>query len=233
MLKSTFFQLTWCALGLLTIGAQQTFAQARVDSRVQSSQGVNIDPNIASCLILMDQNEVTVAKWAAEKTKNDKVKEFAQRLQKDHSRCIDELSKFTSMTFRDRDLSGSKSSGGGNANQGQVGAATRPVVGQGATDPWAIQIEIKREVADECLASARQTIDKEKGEDLDQCFIGMQIGAHTYMVDELKVLERRASPQLQSVLREERETAQKHLDQAKDIMKSLTQSSGKRSSDKD
>ncbi len=81
--------------------------------------------------------------------------------------------------------------------------------------------QIKEELADTCLASAQQELQEKKGADFDNCYVGMQIGAHMKMIDTLKVFERHATPELQQVLRKGLQTSQKHFDEAKRLMKGL------------
>lgn len=100
---------------------------------------------------------------------------------------------------------------------GGTEAATR----SGATLPAHALLSIKEEIADECLATARRELDQKDGEEFDHCYVGMQIALHMYMVDAMKVLERHASPELKSVISEGRETAEKHLEEAKEIIKNL------------
>jgi predicted outer membrane protein len=81
--------------------------------------------------------------------------------------------------------------------------------------------QIKLELADTCLESAQRALQEEKGAEFDKCYMGMQIGAHMKMIDTLKVFEKHSSPELQQVLRKGEQTAQKHLDQAKKLMKDV------------
>lgn len=95
------------------------------------------------------------------------------------------------------------------------------------------QLQIKHEIADQCLSSASRELSSKKGEEFDECYIGMQIGMHMKMIDELKVLERHVSPQLKSTLSDGRQTAENHLEKAKKLHKDLaSHSSADRKSDK-
>ena len=82
-------------------------APAQVQPAARGARNDNVqqqlDSDIASCLILANQNEVAIAKFAASKTQNDDVKKFAEMLEKDHSAMIAKLQKFTSHTHADRD----------------------------------------------------------------------------------------------------------------------------------
>lgn len=77
---------------------------------------------------------------------------------------------------------------------------------------------IHRQIADQCLASAQSELKQKEGKHVDDCYIGMQIGAHMKMIDELKVLSQSASPEFRSELDKSLETANTHLKEAKRIM---------------
>ena len=68
---------------------------------------------------------------------------------------------------------------------------------------------------------AQRELHDKKGSEFDTCYMGMQLGAHMQMLDQMKVFEKHATPELQQVLRKDRETLQNHFDQAKRIMKGL------------
>src|SRR6185312_13484256 len=59
---------------------------------------------------------------------------------------------------------------------------------------------LKREIADQCLASAHRELDSKSGKEFDECYIGMQIGAHMYVVDAMTVFQRHASPELKQAI---------------------------------
>jgi predicted outer membrane protein len=124
-----------------------------------------------------------------------------------------------------------------NANPARGGEA-RPAAGTPATgtpattvaagaaqnrgeDVLQTQLQIKHEIADQCLNSASRELNSKKGAEFDECYIGMQIGMHMKMIDELKVLERHVSPQLKSTLSDGRQTAENHLEKAKKLHKDL------------
>ena len=84
-------------------------------------------------------------------------------------------------------------------------------------------LNLKREIADQCLASAHRELDNKSGKEFAQYYIGMQIGAHMYVVDAMTVFQRHASPELRQTIAAGEETAQGHLQMAKNIMKQQSQ----------
>jgi len=69
----------------------------RTDTREQHANAGNsspIDSQLASCLLLGNQKEVTISQFAAERAKNEKVKEFARQMVKEHTQAISMLQRF-------------------------------------------------------------------------------------------------------------------------------------------
>jgi len=88
-------------------------------------------------------------------------------------------------------------------------------------------IALHREIAQECLNSAKEELAKKQGAELDECFIGFQIAKHAGMKDKLAVLQRHASSELAQVFAEGAETTDSHLQEAKDIVKKLDRADSK------
>jgi len=268
----TMFNVTLCAVAVLamqaTLRAQQVGGQPQVGGQQAGGQagvrtagaagGANrMDDHIASCLILGNQNEIAASKLAEQQAKHSEVKSFAKEMEREHTQYIQQLAKFASQDFQNRDLNRRSDASGSESRTTGTEATTRPagtaagtpaatpagtagtagtVAGTtaGATagaggDPCAVQLQMKQELADECLSSVRKELSSRQGSEFDEAYIGLQIGEHMRMIDELKVAERHASPQFQSILREGRESAQKHLEHAKQIKKTLASNSSEKS----
>jgi hypothetical protein len=110
----------------------------------------------------------------------------------------------------------------------RIGGAARPGVdvevraGGGAGDSqW---VSIHKEIGEKCLKSTQQELSRHEGRDFDQGFMGQQLMAHMEMVDKLSVLKNHASPQLQQVIDSELQMAQKHLQEARQIMEQMKDS---------
>lgn len=87
--------------------------------------------------------------------------------------------------------------------------------------------QIHEELAQQCLSDAKAKLTKEDGSDFDKCFVGMQIVAHAGMISKLTVFERHATDELKQVISEGKESAQKHMDQAEELMEKLSNDSDK------
>ena len=88
---------------------------------------------------------------------------------------------------------------------------------QGGLD-W---VAVKKQIGQRCLQSTRQELSQKSAEEFDRCFMGQQIVAHMKVVDELKVLRNYASDQLRQSLDKELQTAEHHLQMAKQIEQGL------------
>jgi len=206
------------ALGLMAICG---LALAE-DAPANKASSQKMDDHFASCLIMQNQNEIALAKTAEEKASDKEVKQFAQHLEQDHTKFMAQLAKFGGNEVRNRDTSRR------DAKPETSATARTDAARTGDSNSHEQQhMQIKRELADECLASTQQELGQKKGKEFDECYVGIQIAAHMQMVTELKVLERHASPELAAVLKEGRNTAQKHLDEAKRIMKDLAKAESK------
>ncbi len=100
----------------------------------------------------------------------------------------------------------------------EVRAAVETRLAGGAGFDWNI---IHKQIADECLASAKAEFQKKEGAEFDHCYMGQQIMAHSKMVDELKVLRTYASAELRKDLDESSKMASEHLEQAKKIAENM------------
>lgn len=120
--------------------------------------------------------------------------------------------------------------------QPQAGQGGQPQVGQavqagqqfagargqgGEIDP----LTLKKEIAAQCLNSARAELEQHQGAEFDMCYIGMQIAAHMDAFDTMTVFRNHASPELARTLDEGIKTVRHHLDQAKQIAKDLKRES--------
>ncbi len=195
-----------------------TSSQAPIDENAATR---NSDELIASMLLLGDEQEVALCKLAASNSKNDKVRQFAQSLAKEHADEDNPLRAFGARVepfgesvgrrmperLRPQDISG------------QPQLATR---GQGGID----FLEIDREIAQEGIDSAKRRWQNEDPQQADVAFVGMQIGTHRYMLDKQKVLRGYASPRLQAAIDKSTRATQSHLERAKDLMHELVSRAG-------
>jgi putative membrane protein len=200
----------------------------------------NHDAFLADWLIIDNNNEIAMAELAAQKAGSDQVKQFAQKMIADHQKLNEQLMRFAG-NKAPREESAQRSNPATNEQnrqQAQNNAAPRanqsepqrrtvarvtdqgeiPGQNSGQARSHGGVLGLKREIADQCLASARKELDGKSGKEFDECYMGMQIGAHMYVVDAMAVFQRHASPELRQVIAAGEQTAEGHLQMAKNFM---------------
>lgn len=213
-----------------------------------NAQWQNKEQTIAQCVAIDNQGEIALAKFAKDKLQSEEAKEFADMMVKDHSAFLAKLDRFAPNASTDNSFLNSTDQDERTTTQRDPNAAPRdpnapqrdPNAPQGrnvAANPNAtgpVQrttgfrgeggldfIQVHREIAQQCLASSKEMLSEKKEDEVDQCFIGMQIAKHAAMKDKLTVLERHASGELAQTLAQGRETADKHMQHAIEIMEKL------------
>jgi predicted outer membrane protein len=225
---------------------------AREGQPTQAGQAGNLDGQLAACVIIGNQKEIAISRQAEQQLQNEEVKKFAQQLVQDHEKFVTQLQQFAEQGgFQQQQLAID-----GTASAEEPAPTTRRQPGQrpaqprstaerdpNATNPGTPRaaarsealdqqgtshemINIEREVAQQCVQSVQRELSEKQGAEADKCFVGMQIGAHMGMVDKLEVFSKHASPELQAALQQGLQTAQQHLDHAKQLAKQLEGQAG-------
>nr|AXL05479.1 hypothetical protein VT03_24070 [uncultured bacterium] len=184
------------------------------------------DRELAEMLLVDNQGEVAMAQFALQKTQNQEVRQFAQKLIDDHQKMIDSLRQLGA---------------GGAAEGGQAGQAATATAGataandrRNSVNPGAAELQagrgptggtdclnLKRELSQQCLQSSQRELGSKEGAEFDKCFITMQVGAHQHAVDALTVFRRHSSDQLGRTIDEGLPVVQAHLEHAKQLKKQL------------
>lgn len=211
------------AVGTSVLLAQQTRTAPRDGARQNKKE--HFDQHVAQCLTLSGQNEVAAAKIAESKSDDSDVKRFAQMMVKDHDQFIADLEKFAGQNYRRRDArTGTTTTAEAAAGTDKAAAARDSNTNTNDGDHMAKFMKIREEIADQCRASVQRELDAKQGKLFDQCYMGMQVAAHMQMVDELTVLSRHVSSEFKPVLEKGLKTAQHHLDEAKNLIKEVSNS---------
>jgi len=213
------------------------------------------DHRFATCVAYANQVEVAMARIANQKSKNSEVKQFAEMMLQDHEQFLRKLEKFAPEAARKEALAGA--SGASRTNDrgtGRAGTQTeiqqtrgneqnespRVRTGDNRSETGGDQqravnsAEIEKELAEQCITSARRKLESKNGDDFDKCYMHDQVAKHAEMKDKLMVFQRHASRELSSILSEGLKTTEDHLAKAEEIAKSLDsgRSSEKSGSDK-
>jgi putative membrane protein len=243
------------ALALAQVAQQQPSraVQNQPTRQTQASpqgQSENHDAFLADWLIIDNNNEIAMAGMAVQKASSDEVKQFAQKMIADHQKLNEQLMRFAgNQAPRDENAQrANPAANGQNPQQAQNKAAARANQAEPqrrtvarVTDQGEIPgqnpapgrshggvLGLKQEIAEQCLASAHRELDSKSGKEFDECYIGMQIGAHMYVVDAMTVFQRHASPELKQTIAAGEQSAQSHLQMAKNIMKQQSQDAGQK-----
>jgi predicted outer membrane protein len=201
---------------------QQGQQQQRVTAnRLNPDSAMSNDHLIANWVLTANQVEIAIAKAAEDKLDNKDVRKFAVSLIEERMPMTHELERFGATPVRFDEGS----------RRDQAGRTERTAAG---TAPRAMNMtEIHREIAQRCVNTAEKELSEAKGKERDECFLGMQIGAHHEMINSQTVLREYASPELRAVLDKSIQTAESHLDQAKQLIREVANRDHGQSNSKD
>ncbi len=192
------------------------------------------DHMLASCVAIDNQEEVAIARWAESRLKNDDAKKFAQMLIKDHTAFLKKLQQFAPEATEDGFLSPERTASGSEGDRtsrkersGQETARTDKTERTAAKPnlefggPMIDQMQLHRELAEQCLADTQHMLSEKNDREFDACFIGLQIAKHAGMKTKLEVFQRHASGELKELLAQGQKTTTAHLEHAEKIMKQI------------
>lgn len=214
---------------------------------IQGQPG-QLDKYFVSCLRGANQGEITLSKLAEQRASNPEVKAFAQEMIKDHTDMLAKLDRLNQEGARPAGAAASRTETRTETRRTETtppdadksprpdrnrdaavppGArtdvrvdTTRGDVAVQAGGNLADQLEqVNHEIHERCLASAQKELSEKEGKEFDQCFMFMQVGAHQKMVDTLTVLKTRTTGELQQTIEGGLQTAQRHLEHAKQLAK--------------
>lgn len=234
-----------------TATEQNNRTAARQDG--QPGQESNLDAQLAACVIIGNEKEIAISRLVEQHSQNEQVKQFAQQMIQAHTKFVDQLAQFAEQGgYQKQQLAlegGEAQRDGAQPRQNRQpgteerstaqrpekpattdgNAATRRSARSEVLDQSARSndiISIEHEVAQQCLRSAEQEISQKQGAELDKCYTGMQVFAHQAMVDKLEVFSRHATGELQTALQQGIQTAQEHLQHAKQLHEQIASAGG-------
>jgi predicted outer membrane protein len=170
------------------------------------------DQVLASCLAIGNKEEVEIARFAKEKTKNSQVKEFAAMLQEEHQACVEKLAKFAPQIAQTSLSDGSKTAN----TSSTTDSARNPQIFDA--------IALHQEIAQQCLKDTKEMLSEKEDSKFDQCFVGMQLARHAAMKTQLTVFQRHATGELKDIITQGLETTKKHFKTAENLMEQLAES---------
>jgi predicted outer membrane protein len=191
----------------------QTITTAQPSTQVRQGNATPTkDQVLASCLAIGNKEQVEIAKFAIEKTKNSPVKEFATMLHEEHQACVEKLAKFAPQSAQTSLSDGSKPT-----NTSITTSSTQNPQNFDA-------VALHQELAQQCLKDTKEMLSEKEASKFDQCFIGMQLARHAAMKTQLTVFQRHATGELKDIITQGLETTKKHMKTAENLMEQLTES---------
>lgn len=201
-------------------------------------QWKNADHAMASCVALGNQEEIALGELGGEKAQNDDVKKFAQMLVSDHQEFLSKLKQFAPeasaagyLSSETRQAQKGDEAAPEKSNTVKQAAATDDAAAPAKVQPTAgtrpgmnegmKHLMVERELAQQCLAGAKEKLEGKSGVEFDKCFIGQQIAMHMGMKAKLIVYQRHSSRELAQVLAAGQKKTEEHLAKAEELMKDL------------
>jgi putative membrane protein len=161
----------------------------------------NIDLFFIPCLINTNNAEIALSRIAEQRAQSQEVKQFAQEMIKEHTALLQKAQEL----------------------QTRLNQQMHPQ-SPSATPAAAALFEVNQEIDQTCLANAQRELEQLQGSDFDHCYAGIQVGLHMHADAALSVLKNHArSPELKQAIEEAQQVVSHHLDEAKKLVKSLSQ----------
>jgi predicted outer membrane protein len=169
----------------------------------------NLDQQIATCLLLGNQEEIALAQFAEKHAQHEQVKAFAKTLVAAHTKALAAIQK-AAPEVADLQLASVNATSATADRSQPVGQAEK-------ANPTALMQQVKSE----CLSLTEKELGQYSGVEFDHAFIGQQLGAHVGMLAQLRGSNSFASPELQKVIAEGEKMTTAHMAEAKKIMAQL------------
>ncbi|WP_437204351.1 DUF4142 domain-containing protein [Planctomicrobium sp. SH664] len=206
----------------------------QVDRRTGAVQGASLDQRVVDCLLLGNQEEVELCKFALQHAQDNRVKELAQQMINDHEGFIQRLQKFSGQTGTlqpldhttaaiqvDREGVRIQSKETRNDNNARV------TVKAGYAPQQDEMYQLERDAVRNCLNLTKEALQKEQGAKFDKAFLGQQCGAHIGMQAKLAAAENHVSPELKQIVHDGLQSTMKHRDHIDQLMNDLHQEKAK------
>ncbi len=194
--------LTVAVLSAAAVATAQQPLRATQPTQPQGSQST--DHILEQWLIIDNQGEIELARFAENKAHSEDVKKFATMMLQDHTDFVNSLKQ-----FHERHAAAAP---GALPAQGAAAAQPRQPGGFNV-------IALKHELGKQCLATMKEELGGLEGKQFDTCYMSHQVAAHMKMLDTLKVFKQQATPELAGLIAMGIETTQDHLMHAKKWMK--------------
>jgi len=201
-------------------GGQNPLSQVQKeqDRQIQTRQGrvggedsQSKDQLFANSLVIANQEQVELTRFAQEKASSSEVKEFAAMLEKSHQGSVENLKQISS-------------------GQESTGSTPSPRQARAGNESDRVDfVQLQQEISKQCLEDTREYLSSKEGAEFDKCFVGLQVAKHASAKSSLTVLQRHATGKLQELVKSDLETNEKHLEAAVTLMDKLAASDSSKS----
>ncbi len=154
----------------------------------QSQSGIALPQAMVQKFKKCNEGQIELANMAASESKNDQVRQFAQRIANDHQQLNQQLSSW----------------------QPQGNNSTTAYVPQQL-------MQIGEQAATNCLRMTKEQLRAQKDKQFDMAYVGHQVVAHTATVAELEALQSQGPQEIQGYVNEALQKTQQHLKTAKQL----------------
>ena len=208
---------------------------ANQGARNMASHAMVTPQQIAACWALDNQEQVILAKFGQEKSKNKDVSNFAKMIGEEHQACLKKLSKFAPEATQegylvenqpDQSKSRSESSAASIKTDSTKDAIPTRTINQNATSSGSAtsgidMVQLQREISQQCISDTKKYLSAKEGDEFDKCFVWMQIAKHASMHTKLVVLQRHTSGEMQEMVTEGIQATAKHMKAGESLMAKL------------
>jgi predicted outer membrane protein len=201
-----------------------------------------VDKFLAGCLLEKNKCEIEFAQLAQQQSQNPQVKEFAQMLEQDHQKIVQQLEPLAGgqggQTSTRVESQTRTSAAGQNDAQRQPADTTQLPGSSGATRTNGSQTQtagygsqemsgpigqlasIEKQIGERKKQAMLDELQQKSGAEFDKCYVGSQVGAHMEAVATLEVISQQQG-ELAQAAKQALPTVQQHLDHAKQLAKQL------------
>jgi predicted outer membrane protein len=203
-----------------------------------------VEKFLAGCLLAKNKSEIEFAQLAQQQSQNPQVKEFAQMLEQDHQKVVQQLEPLAGgqagqTSTRSESQFQSTSANGQNDAQRQPSDTTRLPGSPGATQttrsqtqteaygsqemsgPFAQLAQIEKQIGERQKQAMLDELQQKSGAEFDKCYVGAMVGSHIQSLAALEVISQQQQGKLAQVAQQAQPTVQQHLDHAKQLAKQL------------
>lgn len=199
--------------------------------------GANDQLLVNSFLIGANQEEVALGELAQQRAQNQEVKQFAERMVREHGEFLQKLQTLSGATSQRVQTGNTAEGAARTTTPGSLNQPSGPHAGQAqgsrpGTTAMAhagqdgILASALQEIHRNCQQLTMEELQKHQGSDFDQAYMGIMVMGHGQMMATLKGIRSQASPELQQLLSQAEDTTHQHHELASQILKNLGKESG-------